>query len=212
MEGILPKGSPEEMVPVISFGMDATYKCRGGFHTEWLVANGLGGYASSTITGVNTRKYHGLLVAAFSSLDRMLLLSKLEEEVLLDGRVYQLSTNEYPNAVHPRGYRYQREFRLDPFPSFLYSIGGLILKKTVFMPHRKNATIIRYTLYNPLEKDATIRIFPLINSRDIHGDTRRDAIDWTFDQRVRAGGVKIAATYDNAPLLFLGSDSMEYEQ
>lgn len=197
---------------VISFGRDATYNYQDGLRREWLVANGLGGYASSTITGVNTRKYHGLLVAAFDNLARILLLSKLEEEVLLDGRVYQLSTNEYPNAVHPRGYRYQREFRLDPFPSFIYSVGGLMLKKTVFMPHRKNATIIRYILYNPFEKEATIRIFPLINSRDIHGETSRDAIDWTFDQRVKKGGVKFAATYDRSPILFLGSDAMEYKE
>src|SRR5438876_6241106 len=92
---------------------------------EWLESNGLGGFASSTITGLNTRRYHGLLVAATRPpVGRMLLLSKLEETLVIDGRRYELSANHYPGVVHPQGYRYLKQFRLDPFPVFVYEVEG----------------------------------------------------------------------------------------
>src|SRR5579872_864673 len=80
---------------------------------EWLETNGIGGYASSTITGHNTRRYHGLLVAATKPpVGRMVLLSKVEETLIVDHRRYDLSTNCYPNAGHPAGSRLKKEFRL----------------------------------------------------------------------------------------------------
>ena len=70
---------------------------------EWLHTDGLGGYASSTVVGLNTRRYHGLLVAATRSpVGRMVLLSKLEDTLSVGGRRYELGTNAYPGAVHPR--------------------------------------------------------------------------------------------------------------
>ncbi|MGD1074424.1 MAG: glycogen debranching enzyme N-terminal domain-containing protein [Bryobacteraceae bacterium] len=73
--------------------------------SEWLETNGLGGFASSTIAGLNTRRYHGLLIAATQPpVGRMLLLSKFEETLVIDGRRYDLSANRYPGVVHPQGY------------------------------------------------------------------------------------------------------------
>src|SRR5207302_10231098 len=81
---------------------------------EWIEANGIGGFASSTIAGVNSRRYHGLLTAATKPpLGRMVLLSKLEETLIIDGRRFDLSANQYSGAVYPRGYAYRSEFRLD---------------------------------------------------------------------------------------------------
>src|SRR3989442_7373052 len=83
---------------------------------EWLETNGLGGFSSSTIVGLNTRRYHGLLTAATKPpVGRFVLLSKLEETLVIDGRRYDLSANQYPGAVHPQGYRHLQEVRLDPF-------------------------------------------------------------------------------------------------
>src|SRR5438034_3591601 len=88
---------------------------------EWLESNGLGGFASSTITGMNTRRYHALLMAATTPpVERMALLSKLEETLVINGARYDLSVNQYSGAVHPQGHRYLKEFRLDPFPVFVY--------------------------------------------------------------------------------------------
>ncbi len=87
-------------------------------HREWLrKTNGLGGFASSTITGLNTRRYHGLLCAALQPpSQRFMLLSKLEETLVVDGRRYELGVNSYPGAMHPTGYQYQNSFQEDRFP------------------------------------------------------------------------------------------------
>ena len=93
---------------------------------EWLETNGLGGFASSTIIGLNTRRYHGLLVAATKPpVGRLVLLSKLEETLFIDGRPFDLSANRYPGVVHPQGFRYLKQFRLDPFPVFTYEVEGI---------------------------------------------------------------------------------------
>src|SRR5436190_19025496 len=90
---------------------------------EWLETNGLGGFSSSTIIGVNTRRYHGLLTAATKPpVGRRLLLSKLEETLVLDDQPCELSSNKYPGVIHPQGFQYQTGFRLDPFPVFTFEV------------------------------------------------------------------------------------------
>src|SRR5258706_6975838 len=90
---------------------------------EWLETNGIGGFASSTVIGLNTRRYHGLLTAATRPpVGRFVLLSKLEETVCVGGERYELSVNRYPGVVHPQGYRFLKEFRLDPFSAFTFEI------------------------------------------------------------------------------------------
>src|SRR5438093_5262604 len=99
---------------------------------EWLEANGIGGYASSSVSGANSRRYHGLLVAATRPpLGRMVLLSKFEESITLNGETYELSSNRYPGAIHPKGYEYLTSFRLDPFPIWTYEIDGLEIERAV---------------------------------------------------------------------------------
>src|SRR5215204_2286348 len=84
---------------------------------EWLETNGIGGFASGTISGANSRLYHGLLTAATRPpLGRITMLSKFEETLTIDGEVFQLSSNKYPKAIDPRGFKYIKSFRLDPFP------------------------------------------------------------------------------------------------
>src|SRR5512136_1398500 len=99
---------------------------------EWLETNGLGGFASSSIIGLNTRRYHGLLVAATKPpVGRIVMLSKLEETLFIEGQPFDLSANRYPGVVHPQGFRYLKQFRLDPFPVFTYEIEGIEIEKTV---------------------------------------------------------------------------------
>src|SRR6201993_4648468 len=96
---------------------------------EWLETNGIGGFASSTITGLNTRRYHGLLVAATKPpVGRMVLLSKLEETLIVGARRFDLSCNRYPGVIHPQGHMYLKQFRQDPFPVFVYEVDGLELE------------------------------------------------------------------------------------
>src|SRR5947209_3429813 len=93
---------------------------------EWLETNGIGGFASSTITGLNTRRYHGLLVAATKPpVGRMVLLSKFEETVVIGERREDLGVNRYPGVIHPQGQQYLKEFRRDPCATFTYDLDGV---------------------------------------------------------------------------------------
>jgi len=129
---------------------------------EWLVGNGLGGYASSTLCGGNTRAYHGLLVAALQPpKDRWLMLAFLDEEI--DGQ--HLACHQYPGAIYPQGYQYIREFRQDPFPRICYEVGEARVEKTVFMIRGENTTIVRYRITGG---EGIFSIIPLMHSRSFH--------------------------------------------
>ncbi len=133
-----------------------------GAGREWLLANDLGGYASATIVGSNTRAYHGLLVAALEPpADRWLLLSSLDEEIA----GISLANHQYPGVIYPQGFKYQQEFRSDPFPRLCYQVGSTWIEKTVFMIRGENTTIISYKIKNG---QGTFAIVPLVHSRSFH--------------------------------------------
>src|SRR5262249_34331820 len=119
---------------MISFDKAICGSLESALGREWLETNGLGGFACGTIAGANTRRYHGLLTAALNPPGgRMLLLSKLEETLVLGEQRIDLSTNEYGGAIHPQGYLNLTGFRLDPFPIFTFAAAGVKLEKSVFM-------------------------------------------------------------------------------
>src|SRR5690606_35244912 len=100
---------------MIKFDSDICTTFEEATSREWLETNGIGGFASGTISGANSRRYHGLLTAAAKPpLGRVVLLSKFEETLFLDKNAYELSANQYPNAIHPQGFKYLKSFRLDP--------------------------------------------------------------------------------------------------
>jgi predicted glycogen debranching enzyme len=126
---------------------------------EWLVANGIGGYASASLPGLATRKYHGLLVAALANpLGRMVMLNHLAEYVAPPkGSLIQLSGEELSGRrlILP-GVEHLREFRLEAgMPVWVFDVGGNVLEKRVVMPHRQNTTIILYRL---LSGEASVRL------------------------------------------------------
>lgn len=156
---------------------------------EWIVTNGLGGYASSTVIGANTRKYHGLLIAALSPpVKRRVILSSLDEELEIGGRIYRLASHKYPQTVHPKGFRYLKGYTMDPIPTFHYSINNVDLEKQIIMVHGTNSTIIRYTIHGKAN-NATMRLFPLVTYRNFHQLKRSDDIN--FKQSIKAGKVMI---------------------
>ncbi len=177
---------------------------------EWLETNGLGGFASSTIIGLNTRRYHGLLVAATRPpVGRFVLLSKLEETLLLDGRSIELSTNRYPGVTHPQGFRYLKQFRLDPFPIFTFEVEGIEIEKMLFMIHGQNTTVIEYqfkisgTALAP--KKAELEVRPLIAFRDYHSTTHENA---ALNPHVEMlSGTLTVTPYKGLPSLYLAHDA-----
>jgi predicted glycogen debranching enzyme len=152
----------------ISFDKTITQQYHLASQKEWLETNGLGGWASSTITGVHTRRYHGLLVAAtHPPVGRMVLLSKLDETLYVNGQTYELGANQYPGAIHPQGYQYLTRFNKDLFPEFTYEAGGITLKKTIAAIHGENSTVITYEVLSA-EAEFTLELQPFVSGRDYH--------------------------------------------
>jgi predicted glycogen debranching enzyme len=182
---------------------------------EWLETNGIGGFSSSTITGLNTRRYHGLLTAATKPpVGRLVLLSKLEETLVIAGRRYELSTNQYPGAVHPQGFNYQTGFRLDPFPVFTYEVEGVRLEKSVFMVQGENTVVVQYEIHVPPYGPATVaelklEIRPLIAFRDYHGTTHENG---AVNSNVQTeDGLTTIKPYRDLPALHFAHDTAEID-
>ncbi len=135
---------------------------------EWLETNGLGGWSSSTIIGCNTRRYHGLLVAATNPpSERMNLVSKLDETIVTNNERFELGTNNYGDVVHPKGHQYLSSFNKKLFPEFIYEAGGITLIKTVAMIHGENTVVITYTVAKSAGS-FTLELLPLLAVRGYH--------------------------------------------
>src|SRR5574337_461375 len=186
------------------FNEDTCHDVSKAIEKEWLETNGIGGYASSTIIGANTRRYHGLLMAATRPpLGRTLLLSKLEEFLCFDGKETPLSTNIYPNAIYPEGYKNLIQFSLNPFPTFDYSMDGINIKKIVFMVHGENTTVILYQVQTTSRAISTefLKARVMIAFRDYHSVTRENPSLKT-DCTILTNGICLQP-YDTLPPMYL---------
>jgi predicted glycogen debranching enzyme len=197
---------------MIQFKQETCGDLEAALRREWLETNGLGGFASSTIIGLNTRRYHGLLVAATKPVGRLVLLSKLEETLVIDGKRFDLSANRYRGVVHPQGFQYLKKFRLGPFPVFTYEVAGIEIEKSVFMIHGENSTVILYVLKkenNRREsaKNVGLEIRPLIAFRDYHATTHEnDVINPEVQER---SGLATVTPYHGLPALHLAHNAIE---
>jgi predicted glycogen debranching enzyme len=159
---------------------------------EWLVTNGLGGYAASSISGANTRRYHGLLVAAFPTA-HIVTLSKIDEELEVGDTLYRLGTNEYESGtIYPEGYLFLERVEVDgAIPTFVYHSANFTLVKTIWMEPGRNTTFVRYTL-ETASAPAQLTLLPLCTYRNIHTELR-GAADWRFGITTQADAVTIVA-------------------
>jgi glycogen debranching enzyme, archaeal type, putative len=174
---------------------------------EWLETNGIGGYASSTIIGLNTRRYHGLLVAATEPpAGRMVLLSKIEETVIVDGRRYDLSTNRYPGVIFPAGYSFLTEFRRNPCPTFVFHVEGIEIEKRIFMVQGENTVAVEYEFRGP---GCKLELRPLIAFRDYHAVTHQNgALDPAYQN---AAGVITLTPYPTLASLYIAHDCLDVQ-
>lgn len=136
---------------------------------EWLETNGLGGWASSSIIGANTRRYHGLLVAAVvPPAERMVLLSKLDETIVTGDKRIELGVNLYlNNVIAPQGHQHLSNFTKELFPQWHFETEGIKLKKTIAAVHGENTTLIMYDVLEA-EQPFTLELLPLITARGYH--------------------------------------------
>ncbi|MFW9907775.1 MAG: amylo-alpha-1,6-glucosidase [Candidatus Thorarchaeota archaeon] len=136
---------------------DADLRLNRAVTFEYIYTNGLGGYASSTIVGLNTRSNHGLLVSSLNPpVDRWLTLSRLDEVVVTDQEPCNLGTEHTSKGVTQRGYRNIRKFALNPLPQMTYATDCLVMNKTVFMSYRRNITVVNYEFKNTEEAVLTV--------------------------------------------------------
>jgi predicted glycogen debranching enzyme len=178
---------------------------------EWLETNGLGGWASSTVSSAHTRRYHGLLVAATEPpVGRKVLLSRLEETLQVGDTTFPLAANQFPGAVDPRGFEYLIGFRRDLFPVFTFEAGGVRIEKTVAGLDGEPTTLVLYEVL-AAPGPFVLELRPFYAGRDYHSLVH--ANDAVHREGSWKGGVFRYLSYDGLPEVFLafsGSPGAEY--
>ena len=172
---IQPAGDPppyESILesPLVHFGREICGDLDIALRREWLVTNGIGGYASATVPGTLTRSYHGLLVAALDSpVERTVLLAGLDEWVTYADKRYPLATHEFaPDTVRPQGFRHLESFRLDgSLPVWRFAVADALIEKRVWMVRGQNATVVQYRLLRG-SAPIVLELIPLLSYRSFH--------------------------------------------
>jgi predicted glycogen debranching enzyme len=170
---------------------------------EWLVTNGLGGYASGTVPGVMTRRYHGLLIAALPApLGRVVMLSHVAEQLrFAEDESVDISRREQSgDAADVRGTGYLTEFRLEAgLPVWRYDVRGLVLEKRVFLPHLQNSVYLVYELVSGAER-VELALQPSVNFRPQEFAVS-EPLGWPYEFRAVAGHFEVCLTGSPLPPL-----------
>lgn len=137
---------------------------------EWLDTNGAGGWASSSLLGCNTRRYHGYLIAAqHSPFRRFNMVADLEECIILSAKEHFISCHDYGDGLYPAPFTAKQAvfFHLQHYPEWRIHVQDRVLIKTLLTIHRSQTTIVRYLLQEGSALQLHLR--PLIAARDYHG-------------------------------------------
>ncbi len=188
---------------VISFERENCSNLKIAESQEWLVTNGIGGYASGTITNLLTRRYHGLLIAALQPpLGRTLLLTKLDETARYKDRDYPLYCNRWADGtINPEGYKQIESFYLEgTIAVWKFTFADVVLEKRIWMEQGENTTYIHYNLVSG-SQPLNLAITGLINYRDHHYNTY--ASDWQIGIEKTNKGLCIRPFPEATPLYLL---------
>ena len=176
---------------------------------EWLVTNGIGGYSSSSILGINTRKYHGLLVAPLNPPgNRNVILSKVDECFESGGKEYPIYSNIGKDYIS-KGYQYLKLFEKEYIPIFTYEVDGAIIKKYVCMEYGKNTVCVLYNIKNN-EKRTKFKIAPIMNFRDFHTTTPNAKFD--LKQEIKDTKIKVIINNRNQNPVYMKVSEGKYVQ
>ena len=180
---------------------------------EWLETNGLGGYASSTVAGANTRRYHGLLVASTKPpVGRITMLSKLDETIICGEEKFELSCNQYQGAIHPNGFMFLKSFSKDLFPEWIYELpNGIEIKKTIAAVNSENTTLVIYEVLKA-NQSFTLELLPLVSGKDFHSLIRCN--ENINSEAIFENFTLIVQPYHEMPQLFItaGNASFMHQQ
>lgn len=135
---------------------------------EWLETNGVGGWASSTLSGAHSRRYHGLLVAALlPPVGRTVLVSRLDETIQVGADRFELGCRRHAWGVAPQGHRHLRRFERDLFAVFEFEVGAATLRRTIAAIDGENTTVVLYEV-TAAPSAVTIELQPFLTCRDVH--------------------------------------------
>jgi len=163
----------------MEFGISDWRTYEQGIQRGWLLTNGLGGYASSTLILSNTRRYHGLLIASLKPPgDRRLILSKIDESVEVNGRKYDLSSFSSGDFIM-KGYEFLQKVTFRPLPCYYYSVAGVLVEKKICLVYGENTVAVVYKITNGNNSAAKFRMTPLLNFRDHHHNLRKNQMNFT---------------------------------
>lgn len=171
----------EELVKK-TYAREYTRNFKEAIRREWVITNGLGGYAGSSIIGANTRKHHGLLIASLHApTDRYVILNRIDEKIILGERKLSFSSVQRKGKKYEEGYKYQTGFSFDAVAEYTYFCEGIFIKKTIALEWEKNTVAIEYEIDNQSE-DAVFDFTPVFNFRDANnGSNKRDLKFETFN-------------------------------
>jgi predicted glycogen debranching enzyme len=205
----MPQSEPmlENAVAKIEFGREVCGALEIGEQREWLVTNGIGGYASGTVTGNFTRRYHGLLLAALNPpVGRMQLVAYAQETARYDGTDYAMGTVRWAGgAVEPKGYLNIESFHLEgTVPVWRFAFADALLEKRIWMQQGENTTFVQYRLLRgsgPVLLECKV----FVNYRDFHSNTH--AGNWQMNVEAMKSGVKVTAFEGASPFFLLSNDA-----
>lgn len=178
-----------------------------GLAKEWIITNGIGGFASSTIIGCNTRKYHGLLIAPLTPpARRFLILSKIDESIELGGNKYNLYTNMCKDYIS-KGYEFQQSFEKEYIPIFTYEIEDTTIRKLICMEYGKNTVTILYKIKNG-NRQAKLTLAPIMNYRDFHQMNTNHI--YSLKQETKGRKVKVVIDENREVPIYLYASEGQY--
>lgn len=191
----------------IAFGREVCGSLEAAEQREWLVTNGIGGFASGTVSGNLTRRYHGLLIAALNPpVGRTLLVAKLEGTATYAGSEYALATNRWASgAIEPKGYLNIESFRLvGTTPVWRFAFGGALLEKRIWMRQAENTTYVQYSLLSG-NAPVHLSVKALVNYRDFHSNTYAE--NWRMKIESIQNGVRVTPFEGATPSYLLSANA-----
>ena len=178
-----------------------------GIKKEWLITNGIGGYASSTVVGANTRRYHGLLIAPLNPpANRYLICSKVDESIKIGNKDYSLFTNICKSFISS-GYKKQESFEKEYYPIFKYKVDDVRVEKRVVMHYGHNTTIVQYNIQNG-KQESILTLSPIVNFRDFHSMTT--GRDFMLKQELKDNKVKLTINNNEKNPIYMYASDGEY--
>ncbi|MDO5536868.1 MAG: amylo-alpha-1,6-glucosidase [Desulfovibrionaceae bacterium] len=186
----------------IDTGLSPSHNC------EWLETNGLGDYASATSEGINTRRYHGLLVSNVEHYGRHVLLSTVEDWLVTNAGAWPLSSRHHPGTVYPQGASLLKKFIPGPCPGFVYEAAGYRVTRRVALVKGRHTVLVRYSVERTGKgaenESVTLRVAPLLAFRSYHALTHAnmDLQVKTFPVASGVNGFKIQP-YNALPALYV---------